>query len=151
IARTRRALACVTVARGRRWLPARLRGRLGARPDSDFAMLSCCPPALIPLRSLRLTLHLALLAFLCPLVAEEFSSDVTTEVKPWTHLNFANDPDDFQFAIVGDHTGGPRAGVFDDAVQKLNQLMPEFVINVGDCIKGNTENADTNAEEWDHF
>lgn len=114
-------------------------------------MLSCCPPALIPLRSLRLTLHLALLAFLCPLVAEEFSSDVTTEVKPWTHLNFANDPDDFQFAIVGDHTGGPRAGVFDDAVQKLNQLMPEFVINVGDCIKGNTENADTNAEEWDHF
>jgi len=34
------------------------------------------------------------------------------EKNPWTHLNFLNDPDNFQFAIVGDRTGGLRRGVF---------------------------------------
>ena len=29
--------------------------------------------------------------------------------KPWTHLNFQNDPDDFQFAIVPDRTGGNKS------------------------------------------
>lgn len=80
-----------------------------------------------------------------------FRADVRTEAKPWTHLRFRNDPGDFQFAIVGDNTGGWRPGVFDDAVDKLNRLQPEFVINVGDCTKGNSLNAETNAQEWDEF
>ncbi|MEL6254672.1 MAG: chitobiase/beta-hexosaminidase C-terminal domain-containing protein [Bacteroidota bacterium] len=67
---------------------------------------------------------------------EDFHSDLTTEKKPWTHLNFQNDPDNFQFAIVTDRTGGPRPGVFEDAVEKLNWMMPEFVISVGDLIRG---------------
>ena len=65
-----------------------------------------------------------------------FQSDLSTDKKPWTHLDFANDPDNFQFAIVTDRTGSPRAGVFEDAVEKLNWLMPEFVITVGDIIRG---------------
>ena len=51
-----------------------------------------------------------------------------------------NDPKDFQFAIVSDRTGGPRAGVFPRAVDKLNLLRPEFVITVGDLIQGGAGN-----------
>ena len=32
--------------------------------------------------------------------------------KPYTHLNFKNDPDEFQFAIITDNAGGARPGVF---------------------------------------
>lgn len=86
-----------------------------------------------------------------PEVDEVFSHDVTTEAKPWTHLEFQNDPDNFQFAVVSDRTGGPRDGVWEDAIKKLNWMMPEFVLSVGDLIKGTSENADTNAAEWDEM
>ena len=69
---------------------------------------------------------------------EHFESDVDTVVKPWTNLEFYNDPLNFKFAIVGDRTGGLRPGVFADGVKKLNLLMPEFVMSVGDFIPGNT-------------
>ena len=65
-----------------------------------------------------------------------FSSDVSTEKKPWTHLEFDNDPYDFQFAIISDRSGGARPGVFEDAIHKLNWLRPEFVMSVGDLIDG---------------
>jgi predicted phosphodiesterase len=80
---------------------------------------------------------------------EVFLSDVSTEAKPWTNLEFQNDPDNFQFAIITDRTGGPREGVFEDAMQKLNWMMPEFVLSVGDFIDGTSENAATNSAEWD--
>ena len=31
--------------------------------------------------------------------------------KPWTDVNLLNDPDNFQFAIISDRTGGMRDGV----------------------------------------
>lgn len=62
-----------------------------------------------------------------------------SQPAPWTHLDFNNDPDDFQFAIVADRTGNLRPGVFEDAVRKLNLLGPEFVMCVGDLIEGYTE------------
>lgn len=38
-------------------------------------------------------------------------------VKPWTSENFKNNPDDFQFAVIGDRTGGSDPqGVFSRAV-----------------------------------
>lgn len=80
-----------------------------------------------------------------------FESGVEADAKPWTHLNFLNDPEQFQFAIVSDRTGSPRAGIFEDAVRKLNWLRPEFVMSVGDLISGNSANAETNAAEWDEF
>jgi calcineurin-like phosphoesterase family protein len=67
-----------------------------------------------------------------------FESDVETVKKPWTNLDFYNNPDNFQFAIVGDRTGGNRPGVFTEAVEKLNTLYPEFVLCVGDLIQGYT-------------
>ena len=32
--------------------------------------------------------------------------------RPYTHLGFKNDPDEFQFAIITDNAGGARPGVF---------------------------------------
>ncbi len=80
-----------------------------------------------------------------------FRADVQTEQKPWTHLNFQDDPDHFQFAIVSDNTGGMRPGVFESAVVKLNMLRPEFVMSVGDLIEGYTDNRRQIDKEWDEF
>lgn len=72
-------------------------------------------------------------------------------VNPWTHLDMNNDPDNFQFAIVSDRTGGHRPGVFGDAVGKLNLLQPEFVMSVGDLIEGYTEDQAVLDAQWAEF
>ena len=72
------------------------------------------------------------------------------EAKPWTSEKFNNDPDEFQFVIIGDRTGGANAqGTFEIAMDQINLLQPEFVINVGDVIEGySNDKAELNAE-WD--
>jgi len=82
---------------------------------------------------------------------EHFESNVATELKPWTHLNFYNDPKNFQFAIISDRAGGVRPGVFLDGVKKINLLMPEFVMSVGDFIPGNTSDREQLLKEWAEF
>jgi 3',5'-cyclic AMP phosphodiesterase CpdA len=67
--------------------------------------------------------------------------------KPYTHLNFKNDPDDFQFAIITDNAGGARPGVFRKAVEMVNLLQPEFVVNAGDLIEGYSE-AEEQVRAW---
>jgi len=70
--------------------------------------------------------------------------------KPWTGENFRNNPEDFQFAIIGDRTGGANAQhTFELAMNQLNLLQPEFVINVGDLIEGYSDNKDELSGEWD--
>jgi hypothetical protein len=44
-----------------------------------------------------------------------------------------------------------RAGVFADAVRKINLLEPEFVICVGDLIEGYTEDANELELQWSEF
>jgi hypothetical protein len=83
--------------------------------------------------------------------AGSFESDVATIVKPWTNLEFYNDPKNFKFAIVSDRAGGVRPGVFLDAVNKLNLIMPEFVMSVGDFIPGNTADRVQLDKEWAEF
>ena len=56
--------------------------------------------------------------------------------KPYTHLNFKNDPDDFQFAIIADNAGSGRPGVFPAGVEMVNLLQPEFVACLGDLVEG---------------
>ena len=56
--------------------------------------------------------------------------------KPWTHLDFQDDADDFHFAIVPDRSGGNCRGAFTNALAKLNLLRPAFVMTVGDLIEG---------------
>ena len=70
--------------------------------------------------------------------------------KPWTSGEFQNKPQAFQFLIIGDRTGGANAErTFALAIDQINLLQPEFVINVGDIIEGySNDKADLNAE-WD--
>lgn len=75
----------------------------------------------------------------------------TEERNPVTHLRWNDSPDDFQFAVVSDRTGGHRAEVFSQAVDKLNLLQPEFVLSVGDFIEGGKISADKIAAEWKEF
>ena len=72
------------------------------------------------------------------------------KAKPWSNENFKNNPDNFQFVVIGDRTGGANAEeTFQLAVGQLNLLQPEFVINVGDMIEGYSDDkAELNAE-WD--
>ena len=55
---------------------------------------------------------------------------------PRTDKPFLDTPDSFQFGVVSDRTGGHRPGVFDQAMDKINLLQPEFVMCVGDLIEG---------------
>ena len=83
----------------------------------------------------------------------DFSHSLTTPQKPWTKKAFRNDPNNFQFAIVTDRTGGMRPGVFSRAVKKVNELQPEFVITVGDLIPGGGWQKDEKEirRQWDEF
>jgi len=71
--------------------------------------------------------------------------------NPWNHLKLNNDPSTFRFAIASDRTGGPRAGVFERAVEQLNLLQPEFVVCVGDLIDSRTEDLTQLNKEWKEF
>jgi hypothetical protein len=68
--------------------------------------------------------------------------------NPATHLKLNNGPDDFQFAVVSDRTGGHRPQVFARAVEQLNLLQPEFVMSVGDLIEGYTQDKKLLARQW---
>jgi len=70
--------------------------------------------------------------------------------KPWTSENFKNNPDNFQFVIIGDRTGGANVlGTFKHAMDQINLLQPEFVINVGDLIEGYSDDKAKLNAEWD--
>jgi 3',5'-cyclic AMP phosphodiesterase CpdA len=71
--------------------------------------------------------------------------------NPWTSLRLNNDPDEFQFALVADRTGGHRPLVFSRAVDRLNLLQPEFVITVGDLIEGGKRTDEQIEAEWQEF
>lgn len=70
---------------------------------------------------------------------------------PVTDRPLQNDPDDFQFVIVADRTGGHRPGVFAEAAAKVNLLRPEFVVSIGDLIEGYTEDDQLIHAQWDEF
>jgi hypothetical protein len=83
-----------------------------------------------------------------------FSYDQTrlAKAKPWTDKKFQSDPNEFQFVIIGDRTGGANVlGTFKLAMDQINLLQPEFVINVGDLIEGYSDDkAELNAE-WNEM
>jgi hypothetical protein len=70
--------------------------------------------------------------------------------NPVTHLRWNDDPREFQFAIVSDRTGGHRADVFSQAIEKLNLLQPAFVLSVGDLVEGGTQEKQL-AAQWKEF
>lgn len=70
---------------------------------------------------------------------------------PWTERALLDDPEDFQFVVVTDRTGGERPGVFGSAMDKTNLLRPEFVMSVGDLIQGYTEDRAEIDRQWDEL
>ncbi|MDX1417142.1 MAG: ion channel [Candidatus Promineifilaceae bacterium] len=68
--------------------------------------------------------------------------------KPYTHLNFKNDPYEFQFVVITDNAGTARQGVFAKAVEMANWLQPEFVVHAGDLIEGYDENEEQIRAWW---
>ncbi|MFC1558943.1 metallophosphoesterase family protein, partial [candidate division KSB1 bacterium] len=94
------------------------------------------------MRILRLlAVFSALVIFLgCAGPVPDKNINVSEGVNPWTHLNWNNNPDNFQFAVVGDRAGNMVPGIFKRAVDKLNLLQPEFVLSVGDLIDGGKDN-----------
>lgn len=99
---------------------------------------------------LLLILVLSSLSIISAQENSSFQSPVSTDRKPWTEKRFENEPDNFQFAILTDRTGGHRKGVFGKAIEKLNLLMPEFVMSVGDLIEG-SRIPDTIDSQWAEF
>jgi hypothetical protein len=94
-------------------------------------------------------------------VTQEYAQDVSAfcieqsefpSAKPWTSEDFENNPENFQFVIIGDRTGGADArGIFDRAIGQINLLQPEFVINVGDAVEGYSTDPDELNAMWDEF
>lgn len=100
-----------------------------------------------------LFMFLAVLALISPIAhaAPAVETDVETAAKPYTSLDLNNDPGVFRFAIVSDNAGGPRWGIFEEAIAKLNLLQPEFVITTGDLIEGYEDDAQAINKQWDRL
>lgn len=84
------------------------------------------------------------------LAGPDFHRHIESEPRPWTDKNFDTAPDKFTFAVFADITGGRRPGVFSVAVEQLNLLRPELIVNVGDLIEG-SDDPNVVAEEWAVF
>ena len=80
-----------------------------------------------------------------------FRHDVVGDNTPWTHEKFDSSNDKFTFAIFSDLTGGERERIFEIAVAQLSLLRPEFIINVGDLIEGDSASAEGIGAEWSSF
>jgi hypothetical protein len=69
---------------------------------------------------------------------------------PWTSEPRI-DPSGFRFVVTGDLTGGEMPGMFAYAVDRINELAPDFVITVGDIIEGYTTGHAEIERQWDHL
>jgi len=87
----------------------------------------------------------------CSNTANKLTIDIDPGPNPWIHLNFNNNHGNLQFAVIADRTGANRPGIFTQAIEKLNQLQPEFVMSIGDLIEGYTEDTQELTSQWDEL
>jgi len=68
-------------------------------------------------------------------------------------LSVAARPSDVpvRFAVIGDRTGGHVPGIYEQIVQEVERLRPDFAITVGDEIEGYTSDSATLAQEWTEY
>ena len=79
-----------------------------------------------------------------------FDESAVSEATPWTSVDFNDSSENFRFAVIGDRTGGAdHRGIFDRAMDQLNLLQPDFVINVGDLVEGYSQDPTKLAAQWD--
>ena len=76
---------------------------------------------------------------------------VDTDAKPWSNLDFNDGAGVIRFAVVTDNAGGPRWGIFGEAMDKINLLQPEFVMSIGDYIEGYEESREGLQLQWTRF
>ncbi|MCG8374137.1 MAG: metallophosphoesterase, partial [Balneolales bacterium] len=76
---------------------------------------------------------------------------ISAQDLPVSDRPFNNSEEIFRFAIISDRTGGMRAGIFEDAIQKIELLQPEFVFSIGDLIDGYTEDSAVWNAQWEEF
>lgn len=62
--------------------------------------------------------------------------EIDPDSKPYTHLDFKNDPGEFHFAVLSDNAGSGRPGVLAAGLRMVNLLRPEFVVGLGDLVEG---------------
>ncbi|GHU80350.1 hypothetical protein FACS1894145_6600 [Bacteroidia bacterium] len=72
------------------------------------------------------------------------------ERHPYTR-QAAPTADTYRFIIIGDLTGGEEPGLFSTAIDRINELAPDFVITVGDLIEGYTMDKTIILEQWKQF
>lgn len=70
---------------------------------------------------------------------------------PFSSTNMSSSPDDFQFAIISDRTGGHRDGVFEKGIEKINLIHPDLIMSVGDLIEGYTNDQKEIEAQWDEM
>ena len=56
-----------------------------------------------------------------------------------------------RFAVLGDRTGGAVPGIYEQIVQEIERLKPDFVVTVGDMIEGPENNEDRLRAKWDEY
>ena len=80
----------------------------------------------------------------------QFVTNLKKGTYPWT-----SEPkiagDSYRFVIIGDLTGGEEPGIFKQAVERINDLDPDFVVSVGDLIDGYTIDTSLINSEWQSF
>ncbi|CAD7340188.1 metallophosphoesterase [Sphingomonadales bacterium 56] len=70
------------------------------------------------------------------------AKDVARTARPFAGA------DSLRFVVIGDRTGQHRPGIFEKALAQVDRLHPDFVINIGDLIEGNTEDRAQIEAEW---
>jgi predicted phosphodiesterase len=85
-----------------------------------------------------------------PAVEPAFRAPDIGIVAPWTNDTFDAADGKFTFAVHSDLTGGERDGIYAVAIAQLRLLRPEFIINVGDLIEGDPDEAVVD-QQWDAF
>ena len=83
-----------------------------------------------------------------PSRAGRFEADLPKAgVKPWTAMPVLG-ASPLRFAVIGDHTGLARPGVFEQGLRQVSWLQPDFILSVGDLIEGYTEDRVEIARQW---
>jgi hypothetical protein len=83
-----------------------------------------------------------------------FLHEVEGPPFPWSHERFDGrgaEGGPVRFALFADLTGDERPGVFEVAVEQLNLLRPELILNVGDLIEGDSDDPTVLMQQWDAF
>jgi hypothetical protein len=79
-----------------------------------------------------------------------FRHNLQGDQLPWTKSPVISG-ESYRFLVLGDLTGGQVPGIFDLAIDRINDLAPDFVITVGDIVEGYTNSREEATTQWNDF